>query len=45
MFICKKCGTKKRILTKENNKCKKCGNDTFTTKDMEKTIKIINKLL
>jgi hypothetical protein len=45
MFICKKCRKKKRNLTKEDNKCKKCGGISFTTAEMEKATKIINLIL
>ena len=45
MFICKKCGTKKRILNKENNKCLKCGSESFTTKEMMRAENIFNSIL
>jgi uncharacterized membrane protein YvbJ len=45
MFICKNCGTKKRKLNEENSKCKKCGNNTFTTKEMERVARLIERVL
>lgn len=45
MFICKKCGTKKRILNQQNSKCKKCGYDGFTSKEMMRAEKRFNLVL
>ena len=45
MFICKECGKSKRNLTLEDKKCRNCGSEHFTTKEMEKAEKVFERIV